>query len=727
MGRGQRGGGGRRGGGGGAASGRHPQAGAAPPSGEVLRVELRAAPAFYEALQGRECPVPAAEGSSSSEASPMGTSELQMREWNDRGPLIGWFRDGIAADPAAELAFSPKLTKQQRASVHGTATAVGLRGLGTASRGVGAARRVVVLSVERAQRPELDEQQDHKAFWTWRWALDAGLQVSRDEVGEMLLGAGLSLELQALWDKKSAQQKAVQRLCGAVVAGDVAGVAAALDAAPALLSDRAFDVQSGVAPLHLAARESQVPALELLLSRGADTETLDGHGWTALQVARKFEQSDAEGALLRAGAHDPDAGKSPLDARLPAVGDAKPEALAPAVPPAAPAAATASAPVVPNGPAAAPATAASGVSVLSDAGSQDVCIDSVASVCGTERDNLAAEVGSNASDYADSQYQQQAFAPSLTVEEEEDEGEDTAAAAESERAQAEAVELAAKAAAEAEAAEAEAEQAGAAAKEEEAEEEEEEEEEEEGEVEAAVAAASVGALNAFNTAFKAAEAAEAAAVEADGMPGEEAAARAAAFRRESEAAVQAAAAAAVMAGDALEEALSGHLDMPPAEAPHLEQPAEPSVASVWSSDAPAHLSEGPSEAAPGGLAAAGAAPAAAADPAAAATEAAPVAQPASPGEASVRNGPVDLRTLAANAAEQTVASAKGGAAAAGDVASKARAELHAAAPQWGEWLDRRVPQWKQWAQERPGSIIAGAGLTAAALAALLLVSRGGRR
>lgn len=28
-------------------------------------------------------------------------------------------------------------------------------------------------------------------------------------------------------------------------------------------------------------------------------------------------------------------------------------------------------------------------------------------VCGTERDNLAAEVGSNASDYADSQYQQQ--------------------------------------------------------------------------------------------------------------------------------------------------------------------------------------------------------------------------------------------------------------------------------------------------------------------------------
>ena len=40
-----------------------------------------------------------------------------------------------------------------------------------------------------------------------------------------------------------------------------------------------------MAPLHVAAREGQVAALELLLSRGADIEMLDGHGWTALQVA----------------------------------------------------------------------------------------------------------------------------------------------------------------------------------------------------------------------------------------------------------------------------------------------------------------------------------------------------------------------------------------------------------------------------------------------------------
>lgn len=105
---------------------------------------------------------------------------------------------GLAADPQAELVFSPRLTKAQRASVHGwvlwlvcrgwgrrlrealhmlsnklyikmaampqasathalpllrrTTTAVARDSLGTASRGMGEARAVVVLAKERAQR-----------------------------------------------------------------------------------------------------------------------------------------------------------------------------------------------------------------------------------------------------------------------------------------------------------------------------------------------------------------------------------------------------------------------------------------------------------------------------------------------------------------------------------------------------------------------------------------------
>jgi ankyrin repeat protein len=41
----------------------------------------------------------------------------------------------------------------------------------------------------------------------------------------------------------------------------------------------------GVAPLHVAAREGQLPALELLVSKGANLEMKDGHGWTALQAS----------------------------------------------------------------------------------------------------------------------------------------------------------------------------------------------------------------------------------------------------------------------------------------------------------------------------------------------------------------------------------------------------------------------------------------------------------
>lgn len=41
-----------------------------------------------------------------------------QESWKDLPALLSWFRDGLAADEAAELSFSPKLNKQQRALVH---------------------------------------------------------------------------------------------------------------------------------------------------------------------------------------------------------------------------------------------------------------------------------------------------------------------------------------------------------------------------------------------------------------------------------------------------------------------------------------------------------------------------------------------------------------------------------------------------------------------------------
>ncbi|KAI3424078.1 hypothetical protein D9Q98_009441 [Chlorella vulgaris] len=387
--------GGRRGPGGGASgrTGRPGQPAATAPVGDALLVELCAAPEFHEALKGTDCPAKSHEASDG--ATPLGTCELELADWSHLGALIGWFRDGLAADPQAELSFSPKLTKQLRASVHGTATAVGLGALGTSSRGLGEERRVVVLAKERAERalPALDAKQDHKAFWVWRWALQQGLQVSRDEVAEMVHKDVLPADLQAIWVKQSAQQKAVEQLCAAAAAGDTAAMEAALAAQPGLLSEKIFNVQTGVAPLHVAAREGQMDALQLLLDRGADLEMKDGHGWTALMVARKFEQSDVEGVLLRAGARDPDKGKSILDqsSRLPRNKPAARSGGSPA------------APVVHAAAASAAGAASAGSVASSPAAASEV--DSAVSVCGTDRDIQAASVGSNVGDYADSQYQ----------------------------------------------------------------------------------------------------------------------------------------------------------------------------------------------------------------------------------------------------------------------------------------------------------------------------------
>ena len=45
-------------------------------------------------------------------------------------------------------------------------------------------------------------------------------QVSRDEVAEMVQQGSMRPELEQLWAVKSAQQRALQRLCGAAEAGD---------------------------------------------------------------------------------------------------------------------------------------------------------------------------------------------------------------------------------------------------------------------------------------------------------------------------------------------------------------------------------------------------------------------------------------------------------------------------------------------------------------------------
>lgn len=134
----------------------------------------------------------------------------------------------------------------------------------------------------------------------------------------------------------------------------------------------------GAAPLHAAAHAGQVAALQLLLASGADINASDGHGATALDVSRRYDQSDAEGVLLRAGAADPDANKWPgarridlaaADGEKPAAADAaaageaaarvaQPTTTQPAAPAAAPPAAAAAEPAAHPPPVAVQAAAA---------------------------------------------------------------------------------------------------------------------------------------------------------------------------------------------------------------------------------------------------------------------------------------------------------------------------------------------------------------------------------
>lgn len=278
-------------------------------------MELRAASAFYTALQDAACPAGWVEGGAGGPP-PLGASKLDLGEWGRLDQLLRWFSKGLAADPQAELVFSPRLTKAQRASVHGTTTAVARDSLGTASRGMGEARAVVVLAKERAQRPVLDAEQEQRALWLWKWAGEEGQQVSRDEVREAVLAGSLPPPLQAVGERREAQQAAVRALVAAAAAGDEARLKELVAERPDLLADKVFDVHTGAAPLHAAAHAGQVAALDLLLAAGADINSTDGHGATALEISRRYDQSDTEGALLRAGAADPDASKWPGARRI---------------------------------------------------------------------------------------------------------------------------------------------------------------------------------------------------------------------------------------------------------------------------------------------------------------------------------------------------------------------------------------------------------------------------
>ncbi|KAK9793709.1 hypothetical protein WJX73_004201 [Symbiochloris irregularis] len=269
-----------------------------PPRGDALKFRIVAEADFYEKVLESENHSTTVE-----DASDKPGLLMQLERWSHLQALLKWFRTGIDADPSAELAFSSLLTKQHRAIIHSQVDQIGLGALEAVSRGIGEARHVsIVRHGSVPKQVDLTENQAFKAYWLRTWAVQAGIALSRGEAEEMVAGDSLTPELQALWQKNSAEQKAVDAVIEAVRKGDATALKAAVEENSAVVKKGTCDVHN-TAPLHLAASLGDQAAIEVLLDAGAPINAIDGHKLSALEVSRREEHAP-DGAEPHAAAAD---------------------------------------------------------------------------------------------------------------------------------------------------------------------------------------------------------------------------------------------------------------------------------------------------------------------------------------------------------------------------------------------------------------------------------------
>jgi hypothetical protein len=337
------------------------------PSGESLTLELIGSPGTFDLTKTKS--FPAVVGSEKAEGNKL---SIHLPSWDALDAIIAWFRDASDSDHEASLSFPSSLAKQHRAKVHSAASAVGLGALVSLSRGVGEDRRITVarrgstVAKESAAAAVIEDPVlAAKAALLYSWALKDHVEVSRDESVEIMannVGDNMPEALATVWAAHWPKQEAAERLCMAIAKNDLAEVQSAIEAAPkgALADGSIIDERTGVAPLHLAAGEGNIALVELLLSAGFSPNCKDGAGATALDIAKKYEHSDVQGVLVRAGAVDTE--------------------------------------VIPTISESASCTVATPMSL-------HPVTDSVVSVCGTEAStDKAAEISSVVGDFVDSEY-----------------------------------------------------------------------------------------------------------------------------------------------------------------------------------------------------------------------------------------------------------------------------------------------------------------------------------
>jgi Ca2+/Na+ antiporter len=112
--------------------------------------------------------------------------------------------------------------------------------------------------------------------------------------------------------RKDAAQKQYEHIRDAIEEGNLPGLARKLNTTPV----DAVVAEGGRTLLMVAVEETNLPAVELLVARGASLDARDAHGATALALAVEIGFQEAAELLLAAGA-DPNvhdlSGMTPLD------------------------------------------------------------------------------------------------------------------------------------------------------------------------------------------------------------------------------------------------------------------------------------------------------------------------------------------------------------------------------------------------------------------------------
>lgn len=163
-----------------------------------------------------------------------------------------------------------------------------------------------------------DEVGRRRGMWLYKWAREHGIEVSCDEIMEALATGSLNDPLHAAMAAKDAAQAVVAQLCEAARSNDTNTIKALYTQHAHVFTD-GVDMTvfaTGETPQGAAARANAVEALSLLLDLGADAEERDCKGASPLDISRRYEQCEAEGVLLRGGAHDPVANLTPLEGPL---------------------------------------------------------------------------------------------------------------------------------------------------------------------------------------------------------------------------------------------------------------------------------------------------------------------------------------------------------------------------------------------------------------------------